>query len=126
MGNSENQCCSPGCGTTVPTELETEGLCVSHFLLSAEKVCTDIRRETAARTSNGARRAELESYVAASAIKLARIGTGNMRLSDEIKKRVLTTFHTLMILRENLDRAQNLPRQLATRTEVTVVSAARI
>ena len=34
---------------------------------------------------------------------LALIGTGRVRLSDDVKKRVLTTFHTLMILHENLD-----------------------
>jgi len=54
--------------------------------------------------SDAIRRAEFENYVAASAIKLALIGTGSVRLSDEIKKRLLTTFLTLMILRENLDR----------------------
>ena len=39
-----------------------------------------------------------------STLKLARIGTGTVRLSDETKERVLRTFHTLMILSENLDR----------------------
>jgi len=37
-------------------------------------------------------------------MKLARLGSGAVRLSDDVKKRILTTFHTLMILRENLDR----------------------
>jgi hypothetical protein len=126
MSNSFNQCCTPGCGTLVPGELETEGFCVPHFLSSAEKACTEMRRETALGGSNATRRAELESYVAASAVKLALIGTGSVRLSDEIKKRVLTTFLTLMILRENLDRPTNpfLPRQRTSRTEVTVVSPA--
>jgi hypothetical protein len=50
------------------------------------------------------RRTEIENYVTASAAKLACFATGRQRLSDEMKKRVLTTFHTLMILRENLDR----------------------
>lgn len=126
MGNCSIQCCTPGCGTLVPAELEIERFCVPHFLLSAEKACTEIRRETAVGGSNAARRAEFESYVAASAVKLALIGTGTVRLSDEIKKRVLTTFLTLMILRENLDRAPNpfLLRQRTPRTEVTMVSTA--
>jgi len=53
------------------------------------------------------------------------VGTGSARLSDEIKKRVLTTFLTLMILRENLDRAAAhfTPRQRANATNVDVVSA---
>jgi|SRR5580704_15202036 hypothetical protein len=113
MSNCLHQCCTPGCGTAVPAELETEGLCVPHFLSSAEKACTEIRLEAAAGESSAARRAEFGAYVAASALKLALIGTGSSRLSDEIKKRVLTTFHTLMILRENLDRSANafLPRR---------------
>jgi hypothetical protein len=54
-------------------------------------------------------------------MKLALIGTGSSRLSDEIKKRVLTTFLTLMILRENLDRPADpyLPRRRIASTEAT-------
>jgi hypothetical protein len=129
MANCFNQCCTPGCGTFVPAELDTEGFCVPHFLSSAERACSDIRRETAASGSDAIRRAEFENYVAASAIKLALIGTGSVRLSDEIKKRLLTTFLTLMILRENLDRTPSpfLSRQPSTRTEVsTVPVAARV
>ena len=120
-----NRCGAPGCGILVPAELQMEGFCVSHFLSSAEKACTEMRRETAAGASNATRRAEFESYVASSAVKLARIGTGTVRLSDEIKKRVLTTFLTLMILRENLDRAPNpfLPRRRTPMAEATAVPA---
>ena len=121
MSNSSIQCCTPGCGTLVPAELSIEGFCVPHFLSSAEKACSEMRREAATGESNAARRAELEAYVAASAMKLALIGTGSVRLSDEIKKRVLTTFLTLMILRENLDRPINpfLPRSRTNRREAT-------
>ena len=86
MNNSRHQCCTPGCGTLVPAELELEGFCVPHFLLSAEKACSEMRREAATGESDAARRAELESYVAASAMKLALIGTGSVRLSDEMKE----------------------------------------
>jgi len=125
MANSLNQCRIPGCGTLVPAELEAEGVCVPHFLSSAETACAEMRRETAAGESSATRRAEFESYVAASAVKLALVGTGTARLSDEIKKRVLTTFLTLMILRENLDRAPNpfLPRKRTGGTGVTAISA---
>jgi hypothetical protein len=121
MNNSRHQCCTPGCGTLVPAELELDGFCVPHFLLSAEKACSEMRREAATGESNATRRAELEAYVAASAMKLAHIGTGSVRLSDEMKKRILTTFLTLMILRENLDRPLNpfLPRSRANRTQAT-------
>jgi hypothetical protein len=105
----------------VPAELRIEGFCVPHFLSSAEKAFSEMRREAATGESSATRRAELEAYVAASAMKLALIGTGSVRLTDEIKKRVLTTFLTLMILRENLDRPVNpfLPRSRTNRTEAT-------
>ena len=121
MNNPSIQCCTPGCGTIVPAELKLEGFCVPHFLSSAEKACNEMRREAASGESSATRRAELEAYVAASAMKLALIGTGTVRLTDEIKKRVLTTFLTLMILRENLDRPVNpfQPRSRRTRTEAT-------
>jgi hypothetical protein len=110
--------------TEVPSELEKDGLCVVHFLLSAERACAEMRRETTLDGTNPTRRAEFETYVAESAVKLAVIGTGSVRLSDEIKKRVLTTFHTLMILRENLDRPANtfLPRRV-NRPVVSAVPA---
>jgi hypothetical protein len=106
MGDTNNpkKCCISGCATAVPQELMTEALCVSHFLLAAESDCAAIRREKLPDEPDAARRIEIDDYVAASAMKLARLGTGSQRLSDETKKRILTTFHTLMILRENLDR----------------------
>jgi len=127
MGNSLHQCCAPGCGTLVPAELETEGYCVPHYLSTAERVCAEMRREAAAGESSSTRRAELENFVAASAMKLALVCTGSIRLPDEIKKRILTTFLTLMILRENLDRPVNpfTPRRSrSTRTEPTTIPAA--
>jgi len=80
-----------------------------------------MRREAATGDSTVARRAELESYVSAAAMKLAIIGTGSARLTDELKKRVLTTFLTLMILRENLDRPLNpfVPRSRTPRPQAT-------
>jgi hypothetical protein len=125
MNNSSVQCRIVGCGTLVPAELKSEGCCVSHFLLAAEKECNEIRRETATGETDAARLKEFEAYVAASALKLALIGTGTVRLSDDIKKRVLTTFLTLMILRENLDRPANLyvPKR-ANRAGGTAFSAA--
>ena len=106
MGDTDNpkKCCISGCATAVPKELTTEALCVSHFLLAAESDCAAIRREKLPDEPDAARRIEIDDYVATSAMKLARLGTGSQRLSDETKKRILTTFHTLMILRENLDR----------------------
>jgi hypothetical protein len=102
--NNQQKCRIPGCGSPVPAELETETLCVTHFLTAAESSCSAIRREAIPGGPDAPRRLEIQDYVAASAMKLARLGTGAVRLSDDVKKRILTTFHTLMILRENLDR----------------------
>ncbi len=108
----QDQLCIIGCRAPVPAELVAESLCVLHFLLGAEKVCAEMRHETAKGGLCPDRRAEIEKYVATSAMKLACVSTGSQRLSDEMKKRVLTTFLTLMILRENLDRvpSQFVPR----------------
>jgi hypothetical protein len=128
MSNSrQHQLCIVGCQAPVPTELETEGLCVLHFLLCTERACSEMRRETAAGGLFAARRAQIETYVATSAMKLACVGTGSLRVSDEMKRRVLTTFLTLMILRENLDRDSShvVPRLRAPKwTEATVEVAA--
>src|SRR5215467_15995052 len=102
--HNHEKCRMAGCGTAVPPDLETEKLCVSHFLSGAESACAAIRRETLPDDPNASRRIEIQDYVAASAMKLARLGTGTLRLSDETKKRILTTFHTLMILRYNENR----------------------
>ena len=114
----QHQLCIVGCQAPVPTELETEGLCVLHFLLCTERACSEMRRETAAGGLFFARRGQIETYVATSAMKLACVGTGNLRVSDEMKRRVLTTFLTLMILRENLDRDKSLlvPRLRASKS----------
>jgi hypothetical protein len=101
----QNQPCVPGCKAPVPAELAAEGLCVLHFLLVTEEACAKMRHETAAGGLLDARRTEIENYAATSATKLACFATGRLRLTDEMKKRVLTTFLTLMILRENLDRS---------------------
>ena len=112
-------CCSPGCVTLAPAELETEVLCVTHFLVAVDSVCGAIRRETMPGGPNARRRTEIDNYIAASAVKLARLCTGSVRLSDETKKRILTTFLTLMILRENLDRDSKCfaPRRRLTESE---------
>ena len=94
----------PGCQTPVPPELEVERLCVLHFIQSIEQACTEMRRETARGCGNATRQSEIANYVKTTATKLSCVTTGSLRLSDELKKRVLTTLLTLMILRESLDR----------------------
>ncbi len=95
------------CQVPVPQELELELLCVQHFLLGVEHDCAELRRETAQGKTNATRQSEIASYVKSTAMKLTQVATGRMRLTDDYKKRILTTFLTLMNLQESLDRAGN-------------------
>jgi hypothetical protein len=95
------------CQVPVPQELDAECLCVLHFILSIDHDCADLRRETAMGKTSPERQSEIAGYVKATAMKLTEVATGRMRLSDEFKKRILTTFLTLMNLQESLDRAGN-------------------
>jgi hypothetical protein len=104
--------CLPGCHTLVPAELEAERLCVLHFLWSVEHTCAGMRRETVVGGSSAVRRSEIAAHVKATAEKLSHVALISPPLADEMKKRVLTTFLTLMNLQESLDRstARNAPR----------------
>ena len=95
------------CQIPVPEELEAERLCVLHFILTIEQDCGNLRRETAMGRSTPGRQSEITNYVRSTAMKLTEVATGRLRLSDELKKRVLTTFLTLMNLQESIDRASN-------------------
>jgi hypothetical protein len=97
--------CLPGCHTPVPAELETEKLCVLHFLLSVERTCTSMRRETVVGGSSAMRRSEITAHVKGTAEKLSHVALISPPLTDEMKMRVLTTFLTLMNLQESLDRS---------------------
>ncbi len=104
--------CMFGCTAPVPPELAAERLCALHFTLSVEQTCAEIRRETAGGKATVERQAQIASSLAGYAFTLARVAIGAQRLSDELKKRILSTFLTLMVVRENLDRNGEL--ELAT------------
>lgn len=97
--------CRRGCQAAVPQELEAESICVLHFILSIETACTQLRRESAMQLAAPVRLREMESYVKATALKLSDVATSNTRLTDDLKKRVLTTFLTLMNLQESVERS---------------------
>ena len=97
--------CLRGCKVSVPRELEAEQVCVRHFMFAIESACTIMRREAAMEGANSARRREIESYAKSTALKLSEVATGSTRLTDDLKKRVLTTMLTLMNLQESLDRS---------------------
>jgi hypothetical protein len=107
-------CSAVGCKAPVPPELESEHLCLLHFTLLLEQECGKMRRETAPGNTNKERQMEIIRYISDGGERLARVATGGIHLTDEIKARVLSTFLTLMNFRENLDRS--LQRQSTART----------
>jgi hypothetical protein len=104
MDFCQDQSRLPGCQAPVPPELEVERLCVLHFIQAVEQACTDMRREAARGWASPARQSEIANYIKTAATKLSCVTTGGLRLSDELKKRVLTALLTLMVLSESLDR----------------------
>ena len=93
------------CKGIVPPELEAQRMCVSHFTLDVERQCGEMRLETVRGTASSERREAIAGYIREQGTLLARIATGNARLPDELKARILSTFLTLMNLRENMERA---------------------
>lgn len=63
-----------------------------------------MHRQVALRKATAERRAEMATYVSECALLLARV-TSNLCLSDDLKRRILCTFLSLMNLKENLERA---------------------
>jgi hypothetical protein len=98
-------CRTPGCKTPIPPEIAKEGYCLLHFTLRLEQVCSELRRETVSGSATAARNGEIVAYIADQGEMLARVSTSGLHLADELKSRVLSTFLTLMNLRESLDRA---------------------
>lgn len=98
-----HQVCSHRCDLPVPVELDPVGLCVYHFTSTVEKSCSEIHRQIALRGATAERQTEVGMYIGACSLLLARV-SGNLCLSDELKRRVLCTFLSLMNLRENLER----------------------
>jgi len=101
---TQSRVCQLGCSTPVPPELEAESLCILHFTLNVEQVCAAKRRELSRARPSHERDAEIARCVTAYALTLARVATGSCPISDEMKKRILSTFLTLMVLKESLDR----------------------
>jgi len=95
------------CQMPVPQELHTEGLCILHFIQRIDHDCAELRREIAQGKTSPDRQAQIVVYVKATATALTEVATGRVRLSDEWKKRFLTTFLNLMNLHESLDRSAN-------------------
>ena len=98
-------CHIAGCKHDVPAALAGQKLCVLHFTLSLESSCAEMRRETALGNTPHDRQREIMGFITEHGEKLAGVATSGLHLTDDLKARVLSTFLTLMNLRENLDRA---------------------
>jgi hypothetical protein len=80
-------------------------MCVQHFTLSLEGTCAEMRRETALGNTPYTRQRDIMNFITDNGERLARVATSGLHMTDDLKARVLSTFLTLMNLRENLDRA---------------------
>lgn len=100
-----NSCEVKGCKSEVPAALRDNHLCVLHFTLSVEGGCAEMRRETALGNAPQERQKEIMQFISEHGERLARVATSGLPLTDDLKARILSTFLTLMNLRENLDRA---------------------
>jgi hypothetical protein len=98
-------CHISGCKHDVPAALADQKLCILHFTLSLEASCAEMRRETALGNTPHERQRQIMSFITEHGEKLARVATSGLHLTDDLKARVLSTFLTLMNLRQNLDRA---------------------
>jgi hypothetical protein len=98
-------CSRPGCKASAPSTLDSQGVCVHHYVLEVEKACAEMRRETVLGRASHERQAEIIRYIGEQGEVLARTATSGLHLPDEMKARLLNTFLTLINLRENLDRA---------------------
>ena len=101
--STNHRSCIPGCKLSVPTELGSVGLCVYHFTWSVEGACAEMHRQIALRQATSQRRAYMATYIAECGLLLARV-TASLCLSDDLKRRILCAFQSLMNLKENMER----------------------
>jgi hypothetical protein len=104
MESTHRQACRSGCEALVPAALIPENYCVHHFIVDIEEACSAMRREVSMERATVARRAEIDQYARGTATKLSAVAMGT-RLSDDMKKRILNTFLTLMNLQESVERS---------------------
>lgn len=104
-GHMGISCQIAGCKSEAPPALAEQKLCVLHFTLALETSCGEMRRETALGNAPQERQREIMKFITEHGERLARVATSGLHLTDDLKARILSTFLTLMNLRENLDRS---------------------
>ena len=98
-------CHISGCKHDVPAALAELKVCILHFTLSLEASCAEMRRETALGNAPQDRQRDIMKFITTNGESLARVATSGLHLTDDLKARILSTFLTLMNLRENIDRS---------------------
>ncbi len=111
-------CQTPECRAAVPLPLATERTCLLHFTENVERACAKMRRETTAGPVSEEYREKAARSITDYGVLLARVATSDVTVPDPVKKRVLSTMLTLMILREILSRAVPKLVRLSTRSRV--------
>src|SRR6202035_4165880 len=100
-----NACEVSGCKMEVPPALREQQVCVLHFTLSVENSCAGMRRETALGNAPHERQREIMKFIAEHGERLARVATSGLPLTDELKARILSTFLTLVNVRQDPGRS---------------------
>ena len=113
-------CTAKGCKGTVPAGLAPVHMCILHFTLFIEQECAEMRRETALGNAPQERQREIMKFITEHGEILARVATSGLHLTDDLKARILSTFLTLMNLRENLDRANSHQGRKAQRRAAVI------
>ncbi len=101
--SAASACATAGCNVIVPEDLAAERLCLMHFTLAVEQSCAEMRRKIASGATSAEARTEIDHYINEKSLLLARAATSDPQLTDQMKKRVLSTFLTLMNQREHLN-----------------------
>jgi len=109
-------CQSQGCKFEVPEALAEGGLCVHHYLVWLDGNCAAMRRETAPSGATAKRHDEIADFIREHGERVSHVATGGLRLSDDMKARILNTFLSLINLRENLERAMERAAKAQERT----------
>jgi hypothetical protein len=104
---AQDTCHISGCKHDVPAALAELKVCILHFTLSLEASCAEMRRETALGNAPQDRQREILKFITSNGEALARVATSGLHLTDDLKARVLSTFLTLMNLREYIWRRAN-------------------